>query len=257
MRRLTIADHDVLRRIDAVDLYALTERKITDEGYLVAPARLAAAGNVQDYRASELGLDADGVPADKVISLYRPTEEVFAPDCMKSFDGKPVTNGHPPENVTADNWTEYAVGDCRDVGVDGAFLKGVLTIRDRAAVRDVIDGKSQMSCGYSFDLDMTSGTTADGKQYHGVMRNIRGNHHAIVDQARGGPGCRIADHQPENSEIPAAWVPDDLVGIEKHIHKATTGGYFGFTPPTEPAGLIGVELHIFRAQHGHYNQGDR
>jgi hypothetical protein len=175
-------------RIQATDLVAITSRKLTDAGFLVAPATLARVG-VQEYKARELGLDG----GDKIVRLYRPPTEVFATAAVGSFDGAPVTLEHPAGNVDATNWRHVAVGDVRDVKVDGKHVTGTLVVRDRAAIDEIIAGKSQLSCGYSFDLDLTPGTTTDGQAYDGVQKAIAGNHVAIVDSARCGPSCRVAD----------------------------------------------------------------
>jgi hypothetical protein len=42
--------------------------------------------------------------------------------------------------------------------------------------------------------------TADGEAFDGVMRDIVGNHVAIVWQARGGPGLRVADRKPKQEK---------------------------------------------------------
>lgn len=183
-----------LKRCSVSDLMgSLTSRTITDEGYMLAPGNLSKAGNVQEYYADELGLEVAGVGKNRIVRMYRPLDEVFHPDALKSFDAKPITLTHPPEKVTADNWKAYAVGEVSGVRAGDGYMSGQLAIRDKAAVAAVIDGSRQLSCGYSFDADMTAGTTPDGQSYDGVMRVIRGNHHAIVDAARGGPGCRVAD----------------------------------------------------------------
>ena len=180
----------------ASDTIALTSRHLTDEGYLVAPGNLARTG-VQDYRAFELGLDADGMDPMKVIRLHRPPEEVFDAASMASFEGKPITIEHPKVAVTADNWSELAKGDVRGVSRSGDLMTSTLVIRSKDAVQAVQDGKVELSNGYSFNLDMTPGQTADGRAYDGVQRNIRGNHVALVDAARCGSACRIADSQPQ------------------------------------------------------------
>lgn len=233
-----------LQRCTVSDLMGpLTQRTITDEGYLIAPGSLSKSGNVQAYTARELGLDAEGMDANRTVRLYRSADEVFAPAALKSFDGKPITLTHPPTDVTADNWKEYAVGDVTGVAGGGQYMTGTLIIRDKAAVIAVVDGTRQLSCGYSFDLDMTAGKTADGEAYDGSMRNIRGNHHAIVDAARGGPGCRVADarHNPGTGDRPMATrtidgIPltfsdetgaslvEKIVGDAKRIAKEATDG---------------------------------
>lgn len=182
------------RTIQAHDFMSLTSRKMTDEGYLIAPGNLARTG-VQEYRAFELGLDADGMDPMKVIRLHRPADEVFNPASMASFESKPITIEHPKEAVTADNWSELAKGEVRDVTRSGDLMTGTLLVRAKDAIEAVQTGKVQLSNGYTFELDMTSGQTADGRAYDGIQRNIRGNHVALVDAARCGSACRIADSQ--------------------------------------------------------------
>lgn len=182
------------KTVQAHDAISLTSRTITAEGYLVAPGNLARTG-VQEYRAHELGLDSDGMDPMKTIRLHRPPEEVFNADSMASFENKPITIEHPPRGVTADNWSELAKGEVRNVGRSGDMLTGTLLVKARDAIDALQNGKAELSNGYSFELDMTPGTTADGVAYDGVQRNIRGNHVAIVDHARCGSACRIADSQ--------------------------------------------------------------
>lgn len=183
-----------MKTIQARDAMSLTSRHMTDEGYLVAPGNMARTG-MQEYRAYELGLDADGMDPMKVIRLHRPAEEVFDPASMSSFENKPITIEHPPVAVTADNWRDLAAGEVRDVSRSGDLMTGTLLIRAKDAIEAVQSGKVQLSNGYNFELDMTPGTTANGCDYDGVQRNIRGNHVALVDAARCGSACRIADSQ--------------------------------------------------------------
>lgn len=186
-------------RCHVVDfLGKLTERTKTPEGFLVAPVRLSRADNVQVYLARELGLDEDGVPPGKQVRLFRPSSEVFSQASLDSLSNKTITLDHPPEGVSVENWKEVAAGDVSVVTAGGDHTRSVATIKHKDAIRAIEeDGTVEMSVGYDFDLDMTAGTTPSGEEYDGVQRNIRGNHHAIVDRARGGRGCRIADRQPD------------------------------------------------------------
>lgn len=183
------------KTIQARDFMSLSSRHVTDEGYLVAPGNIARTG-VQEYRAYELGLDADGMDPMKVIRLHRPPEEVFDGTSMASFENKPITIEHPPVAVTADNWAELAKGEVRGIARSGDVMTGTLLIKSKDAIEALQAGKVQLSNGYTFVLDLTPGTTADGRTYDGVQRNIRGNHVALVDAARCGSACRIADSQP-------------------------------------------------------------
>ena len=183
-------------RVEARDDFALDEsaadgasaRRFTPEGYLLAPATIARVG-VQEYTRAELGLPGVGK-----IRLHRPEDEVFAADAIASFENKPVTDGHPREDVTAGNWTRLARGEVRDVAVSKTGITARVIIKDAALAAKAAPGQNApLSCGYSFDLDQTPGMTADGRAFDGVMRKIRGNHVAVVSKARGGPECRIAD----------------------------------------------------------------
>ncbi len=164
-------------------------------GFMRAPAALARTG-IQNYTAKELKLDEKlGLPPAQVIRMMRPAQEVFAADALASFEQAPVTINHPDDDVTAENWRDYAGGEAYGIAQAGDLMKGTLCVKDAGAVAAVKAGKAQISCGYDFDVDMTPGKTTDGLEYDAVMRNIRGNHVAIVDAARGGPRLRIADRK--------------------------------------------------------------
>lgn len=166
---------------------------ITSEGYLKAKdARLARIG-IQEYRAFELGLT--NRPAMDVIKVYRPPEEVFTPEAMDSFDGKPVTNDHPLDFVTVDNWRSLAIGTIQNPRKKDTFLVADLVVTDKGAIGDIVSGKTELSNGYSCVYDWTKGLTPSGESYDAIQREIRGNHVALVDSARCGPACSITDSE--------------------------------------------------------------
>src|SRR5258708_7088735 len=81
----------------------------TKDGYMTAMPRVARTG-VQLYYGAELGL-ADSDPRyKKILKVYRGEDEVFATDSMASYAYKPMTDDHPPVNVSVDNWKDYARG---------------------------------------------------------------------------------------------------------------------------------------------------
>lgn len=183
------------KTLQICDRIGLSARTVTEEGYLETLSNIARTG-VQDYRAYELGLDADGMDPMKVIRLHRPPEEVFNPASMASFEGKPVTLGHPDEPVTSENWSGLAMGEVIKIRRTGDMLAGKVIIKARSAIDAVEAGTVELSNGYSFKLDMTAGRTPDGKEYDGVQRQIRGNHVALVEAARCGSACRLGDAFP-------------------------------------------------------------
>lgn len=166
------------------------KRHVTDEGYLVVEGYLARTG-VQNYYAYELGL-TDRSPLS-VVKLFRPAEEVFQKDSLLSFENKPITIGHPPELVDSKNWSTYAKGVVDTIRKSGDQVLGVLTIKSQDAIDEVDLGLVQLSNGYTCTIDMTSGVTPAGLAFDAVQRNIRGNHVALVKNARCGSACSIGD----------------------------------------------------------------
>jgi hypothetical protein len=184
---------------DRLTLDGKTRR--TRDGYLAARAKAARAG-IYDYFGREIDPEGKRFAADQVVKVYRPPEEVFAADSVASFLMKPVTNDHPAQAVTADNWKTHARGVVGKALRDGDFLAFDLVLMDADLIRDVESGKRELSNGYASELEFADGVTPEGEPYQVIQRNIRGNHVAVVDRGRAGTFCRIGDCAP-CSEIPA------------------------------------------------------
>jgi hypothetical protein len=203
-------------RITATDYFVISTRRVSDEGFLIARGNIARTG-IQEYRRFELGLDGD--PMGRV-KLYRSPEEVFAPDSMRSFEGKPITIDHPPNGVDAKNWRDLAVGDVRDIKRAGFFMDAELTFKSRDAIDELENGKSQLSNGYTFALDMTPGIVPfgepnAGETFHGRQRAVRGNHTAMVNAARCGSACAVADSiTTGDSEMSTTKITVDGIPVE-------------------------------------------
>jgi len=175
-----------------------SERVYTDEGFLIVPAVLARTG-VQEYTSRELGLG----DADDVVRVYRAPDEVFSDDAMRSFAGKPVTDGHPPELLKSTNAKAHTKGAVvSDVERDGDTLVAKLSIFDADLIDKIHGGKVEVSNGYKVDLVLESGRTPEGAAYDAVQRSIRGNHVAIVDRGRAGYSCRLSDSKPGALKMP-------------------------------------------------------
>jgi hypothetical protein len=185
----------MVKLFDKVE-FSTSQRKYTDEGYLIVPAYIARSGMYQ-YKAGEVGF-TDRDP-EEIVNIYRPPEEVFNDESMQSFACKPVTNNHPRELVTIDNIKKYSVGMAgMNVEKDEDKLKTVLTITDKCTIKQIEDGKCEISNGYTADIDIEEGY-ADAVKYDGVQRKIKGNHIAVVEKGRAGSAIKIADNEPTNN----------------------------------------------------------
>ena len=166
----------------------------TPEGYLVCKNVPIARTGVQDYRGSEFGADEP----EQLYHVTRPQNEVFSPAAIASFEGKPVVDEHPDEDVTSENYNRYMKGVCRDVkkgeGDLAQFLVGDLVIYDQDLISKIKNGKREISCGY----DCLWVPTADDAY---EQREIRGNHIAVVDKGRAGHKVAIRDDAGRSKEM--------------------------------------------------------
>lgn len=179
---------------------------LTRDGFLVGDARVSRAGNVQQYRGSELGLTGD--EAGKMFGVYRDPDVVFDNASMMSLAGRPVTRGHPADGVTADNWKTLAVGQMGGViRRDGEHVVAPMAIMDGAAAQEVANGARSLSAGYTVDVVPAEGVAADGTPYQFKQAGqLRFNHVAYLPDNNPRAGnTRIGDddsHNPVNQGGP-------------------------------------------------------
>lgn len=151
----------------------------TPQGGLRVPAFPTRAG-VLVY------LNPDGTERREL----RPPDEVFKVDSLRTMHGAPVTDLHPKDAVTPENWRTLSVGHvAEDVKQDGEHVSSSLLVQDANMIRMIEAGERQeCSCGYSCDIDLTPGVY-QGQPYDTVQRNIVYNHVALgpADWGRAGP----------------------------------------------------------------------
>lgn len=156
----------------------------TAEGYLICKNVPIARTGEMTYLARELGLF--GEDSEKQIPVYRHEEDVFSPEAIASFEGKDVTDSHPPQNLDVNTVSSYSKGHVENVHRDGEYLVADLHIKDPALISDITENrKREVSCGYYCDF------VPDGDGFKQV--NIRGNHVAVVPQGRAGETVAIKD----------------------------------------------------------------
>lgn len=148
----------------------------TPEGYIIDTPVIARTG-IQWYRR-------DG----KDMAEYRPAEEVFAPESLASFVGRPLTIDHPAFMVRSDNVRGVVVGAILgEPWRDGENLRARVVVHDKRAVDLIERGlKAELSVGYTVETEQVAGTTPEGAHYDAVQRNIRCNHLSIVTRGRAG-----------------------------------------------------------------------
>jgi hypothetical protein len=163
------------------------------EGYLVCRAVPISRTGFVEYSPSELGIDSDR----PVVRVYRSPEELFSPATIASFEGKSITDGHPPEDVTADNFGVYEKGHIQNVRRGEEELESgeiplladlIIKDRDLANRIEPKDGQREVSIGYKNKI------APYGTEFQAI--DLRGNHLASVPKGRAGHEVRIRDSAP-------------------------------------------------------------
>ena len=159
------------------------------EGYLYCLNVPIARTGSQMYLRKELDLDGEGT-----VQVVRTPEEVFAKAAIASFEGLPVCDDHPYDDVDTRNVTAYGKGHVQNVRrgqpPEDDLLFGDLVITHKDLIDQIMSGKREVSCGYHCNYE----EGPDGKIY---QRAIRGNHVAVVDNGRAGTRVAIRDSAPE------------------------------------------------------------
>lgn len=161
----------------------------TPEGFLICHDVPIARTGTQEYMPRELSLTGD-----TMVTVFRDEGEVFKPATLASFEGKPVTDNHPPTDVDPTNYGSYLRGVVQNVrrgsGDQSDYILADLVIHDASLIAEIEGGKREISCGY----DCKYADNGDGT-YSQI--DIVGNHVAVVYRGRAGPAVSIQDEQPK------------------------------------------------------------
>lgn len=168
-------------------------RRRDANGFLHVEVSNISKANVCPYYGSEIpGAEELGLDPMKVYYLYRDPEELAK--AADTFNNVPLLSEHVP--VIPDELPEELIigSTGTDAGFDGLYLRNSLVVWS-GEYQDAIeaDRQKELSCGYRYRADMTAGQTPEGLRYDGVMRDIIGNHVALVIEGRAGPDVVVGD----------------------------------------------------------------
>lgn len=148
---------------------------------------------VNEYYGREIpNSTALGLEPDQLYKLYRHPDELAAG--AASFANLQLLMTHIGVNAE-DPKLDLTVGTIgSDVRFEEPYLKASLAVWTKEAIA-LIESKAQaqLSCSYRYRADMTPGVTSSGIAFDGVMRDIIGNHVALVEEGRAGPDVLVAD----------------------------------------------------------------
>lgn len=182
----------------AMDRAPDTVRSYDVDGRLHVETSHISKANICPYLGREIpGWQELGLDGDRIYNLLRDPEELAK--AAPTFNNLPVLSEHVP--VTAFDEASHMPGlVVGSTGTDATFNGGYLDNSLVVWAKDSIDGvvnnkKRELSSAYRYRADMTPGFF-EGVAYDGVMRDIVGNHVALVIEGRAGPDVVIGDEQP-------------------------------------------------------------
>ncbi|HBR5294923.1 TPA: DUF2213 domain-containing protein [Klebsiella pneumoniae] len=171
-------------------------RTIDANGRLQISRTNISKANVNGYYGREIPRSEElGLEPNKLYRLWRHPDELRK--AAKTFNNIPVLSKHIPDFPT-DPPNEFRVGVTHsNAEFDGTYLTVGMSIWDNSAIAGIESGEQrELSASYKYVADMTPGVTPDGEPYDGVMRDIFGNHEALVPDGRAGPDVLVADSLP-------------------------------------------------------------
>jgi hypothetical protein len=138
-----------------------------------------------------------GLDPDRQYQLLRDPNELAK--AAPTFRNLQILSRHIPVDADA-HQPDLTVGSVgSDVRFANPYLQASLVIWSRDAIDGIESGrKKELSGAYRYDAEMISGTF-NGFRYDGRMRNIRGNHLALVTEGRAGPDVVVGDAAPRRS----------------------------------------------------------
>lgn len=182
-------------QLSAMAFDETSRRRIDENGYLHVSQTHLTKEQVAPYYGREIpGYDEQGLNPEQIYYGYRSAEELEKSKDM--FNGMPLLIIHKQDSAHAP-LKEERVGSIGTTPVwESPYLDNALIVTDQSAI-EAIDSKKlkEISCGYFFDPDFTPGEF-NGVAYDFVMRNIRGNHVALVREGRAGPEVSVHDAMP-------------------------------------------------------------
>lgn len=144
---------------------------------------------IPDYKA--LALDAN-----RIYMLYRDPAELEKG--AHTFRNAQLLMLHTRVNAN-DSKQHITVGTIGSgISFDGTYLVAdQLTVWDKKGITLVeTEEAKELSCSYHYAVDMKPGVSPEGVAFDGRMRDIIGNHVALVREGRAGSDVLVADSLP-------------------------------------------------------------
>lgn len=191
---------------------APSQRRVDENGFMHVDSCHVTKEQVVKYYGREIpGWRELGLDPERLYNVYRPGDEIEK--AAATFDGLPLQLQHHIDSADEPQ-TEFRVGSISRPVWRAPYLDCDLHITNGAAIDAVEHGDfKEISAAYLYDPVKESGTF-DGDDYEIVMRNLRGNHVALVEKGRAGADVVVADSAPRVLQTFAAWLRKNRLALK-------------------------------------------
>jgi len=150
---------------------------------------------------------------NKIYYVLRPEEELQKAQVLNSLHLLPFVDDHAMLGTNPGMVTPEEKGVHGVIGENIYLKDGVLyanvKVFSECLKEQILNGKKELSMGYSCDYDLTPGTY-NGQKYDAVQKNIYGNHLALVQEGRMGHDVRLFDDEVRYEDENTFARKDDL-----------------------------------------------
>lgn len=184
---------------------ATSAREVDVNGYITIKDNPISKVGVFQYSGAQIGtpeqIEQGIIDPAKIYNVFRPAEELSAPECIESFKLVPWTNEHAmlgPSNKGLTPAEQKGVSGVTGEEVyfdpEDGYLKSNLKVFSESMANLIQqNAKKELSMGYRCVYDLIQGEY-NGEKYDAVQRKLRGNHLALVESGRAGPDVAVLDH---------------------------------------------------------------
>ena len=181
-----------LRQGLAFDRATATVRPIDANGNMHVEVSNISKATVNPYFGHEIpNFKELGLEPGRVYQLLRDPEELRK--AAHTFNNIPLLDQHVAVSAESHK-PEHIVGSTgTDAEYAHPFLRNSLVVWAKKGIDAVqSEKKKELSSAYRYRADMTPGVF-EGQKYDGVMRDIKGNHVALVEEGRAGSDVVVGD----------------------------------------------------------------
>ena len=215
-------------------------RTVDANGFVTVEGNPITKEGVYEY----LGKDIPGYPGnpDDLVKVYRPAEELSKPETLESFKLMPFIDEHEWLGPDGTDPGQLPLSGMTGEQVywDPPYVKSNIRWFSNDMKSQVENGKKELSPAYSYTPSREPGVF-QGEAYTYVMRNLRGNHLALVETGRTGPDVAVMDSAIGEKSMTLEELIAAMKKLDKSGMAAVLAALKAEQEPEEPGEVVDAE----------------